>query len=540
LYSSKIIGFLLFLPGLLALINCQGVSAGPAIQQQQSGALTISNAVLNFGSVTAGRSKTLTATATNSGTASVTINSVAISTKYFSLTAPTLPISLAVGQSTPITVGFTPNAAGTFNATVSITSTASDSVTNLSLSGTGISTAGQLSLTPTSDDLGSVTVGSKQSATVTLNNVGQSDVNISQISIIGTGFQISGIASSLTLNAGQSTTFTVAFAPQAAGNSIGTVTITSDASNPTLSMPLSGTGLAAGALASNPSSLSFGNVQVGNKGTRSETVTNTSGSSVTISQIAASGSGFSLGGITAPVTLASGQGATFSVNFSPTTAASASGQVTITSNAPNSTLTIPLSGTGTATATAQLGVNPSSLGIGNVIVGTSGNASGSLTANGASVTLTGASSSNTAFVVGGISLPVTIQAGQSLPFTVTFSPLVTGTASSTLTFSSNAQPSTTTESLTGNGTPAPTHSVNLSWNASTSSGVTGYNIYRAVYAGSCGSLSKINSVLNTGTLYTDSTVADGMSYCYAATTVNSSNDESGYSNIVTNIKIPAP
>jgi len=142
--------------------------------------------------------------------------------------------------------------------------------------------------------------------------------------------------------------------------------------------------------------------------------------------------------------------------------------------------------------------------------------------------------------VSGISLPVTIQAGQRLPFNVTFSPLVTGTETATLTITSNALPSTATESLSGSGTPAPTHSVNLSWNASTSSGISGYNIYRAVYAGSCGRLSKINSVLNTGTLYTDSTVVDGTSYCYAATTVSSTNQESGYSNIVTNIQIPPP
>jgi len=80
----------------------------------------------------------------------------------------------------------------------------------------------------------------------------------------------------------------------------------------------------------------------------------------------------------------------------------------------------------------------------------------------------------------------------------------------------------------------------LSWDASTSPNISGYNIYRAVYSGSCGSYSKINAVLNTSTLYTDSTVVDGTSYCYAATAVNSSEEESGYSNIVSNVQIPAP
>jgi fibronectin type 3 domain-containing protein len=117
-------------------------------------------------------------------------------------------------------------------------------------------------------------------------------------------------------------------------------------------------------------------------------------------------------------------------------------------------------------------------------------------------------------------------------------PQVSGAASDTLTFTNNAQPATTTETLTGTATPAPTHTVNLSWNASTSSNISGYNVYRAVYTNSCGSFSKINSVLNTTTLYTDSAVMNGTSYCYATTAVNSSNEESAYSNIASKVQIP--
>jgi len=47
-------------------------------------------------------------------------------------------------------------------------------------------------------------------------------------------------------------------------------------------------------------------------------------------------------------------------------------------------------------------------------------------------------------------------------------------------------------------------------------------------------------VLTTTTLYTDSNVVDGNSYCYAATAVNTSSQESGYSNIASNVQIPAP
>lgn len=545
---SKIIASLLMLGAVSSLTGCQGLSSGSS-DPAQRGTISLTNPSLAFGSVKAGASKTVSTAATNSGSAAVTINTVAISTKYFNLTSPSLPVTIAAGQSVPLSVAFTPNAAGTFNGSVSISSTAADSVTTLALSGTGTpteTTAGQLALSPGSASFGNVTVGSSRSSAFMLTNSGGTSVAVSQVSIGGVGFQISGITAPATLNPSQSMTFSVAFAPQVTGSATGSITIASNASDPMLTIPLSGNGTTvttAGQLVLNPGNESFGNVAVGSRQSATITLTNSGGTTVNVSQASISGAGFQIGGITAPMTLNASQSMTFSVAFAPQATGSATGSVILASNASNPTLTIPLSGTGTntvTTTTAQLGVTPATLGLGNVVVGTSGTASGSLSASGGSVTVTGASSNNSVFVIGGISLPVTIPAGQSIPFTVTFSPQVSGTAGATSIFASNAQPSSTTESLTGNGLPAPTHSVNLSWAASTSANISGYNVYRAPYATSCGTFKKLNTQLNTGTLYTDSTVTDGASYCYAATTVNSSSGESAYSNIVSNLQIPAP
>jgi hypothetical protein len=186
----------------------------------------------------------------------------------------------------------------------------------------------------------------------------------------------------------------------------------------------------------------------------------------------------------------------------------------------------------------QLSVTPATLGLGSVVAGSSATASGTLTASGGSVTVTGAISNSTTFTIGGLSLPTTIAAGQSVPFSVTFSPHVAGSASATLTFTSDATPSAITEALSGTGAAASTHSVNLSWTGSSSPSISGYNVYRAAYSGTCGSFNRINTVVNTGTLYTDAAVANGGSYCYAATTLDSSNQESSYSNIVSNVQVP--
>lgn len=78
-------------------------------------------------------------------------------------------------------------------------------------------------------------------------------------------------------------------------------------------------------------------------------------------------------------------------------------------------------------------------------------------------------------------------------------------------------------------TPQQVHSVALSWNASTSP-VSGYNIYRSTLSG--GSYLRINSSLVAGLSYTDSTVVNSTTYYYVATAVDSTGTESTFSNQV--------
>jgi hypothetical protein len=89
--------------------------------------------------------------------------------------------------------------------------------------------------------------------------------------------------------------------------------------------------------------------------------------------------------------------------------------------------------------------------------------------------------------------------------------------------------------LTGSGSSS--HSVSLSWTASTSSTVVGYNIYRGTTSG--GSYTKLNSSLVTTTGYTDTTVLSGQTYYYVATAVDSTNVESADSNQAQAV-VPSP
>jgi len=287
-------------------------------------------------------------------------------------------------------------------------------------------------------------------------------------------------------------------------------------------------------LSASPSSNSFGSVQVGNSTTQSETLTNSGGSDIIVSQATVGGSGFSASGLNPPLTLTPGQSFTFGAVFAPTSTGSASGSISVVSNASNSPLTISLSGIGTAAG--QLGVSPGTLNFGSVVVGTTESMTATLNATGSSVTVSSAIVGTSEFTLGGLSFPFTLATGQSAPFTVTFTPQNSGTASDSVTFVSNATNSTLLEALTGSGTAPPQHSVDLSWSPSTSP-VVGYNVYRSTVSG--GPYTKINSSLDSTATYTDNTVQGGQTYYYIATAVDASGTESKYSNEAPAV-IPTP
>jgi hypothetical protein len=107
-------------------------------------------------------------------------------------------------------------------------------------------------------------------------------------------------------------------------------------------------------------------------------------------------------------------------------------------------------------------------------------------------------------------------------------PQSAGTATGTLAFRSNASNYTADESLTGNGGVAAQHSVTLSWAASSSAGVVGYNVYRSTASG--GPYARITSGPDGSMSYTDIAVSAGKSYFYVVTAVEGSGTESTYSN----------
>ncbi len=318
----------------------------------------------------------------------------------------------------------------------------------------------------------------------------------------------------------------------AAGGSGATVTL-SGAANATTTADSSGnftfSGLANGTYTVTPS-------HVGYTFTPSSLSVTVSGANITTGlSFTAAAQTFSISGTISPAAGGSGATVTLSGAAAATTTADGAGNYTFTGLA-NGTYAVTPSRTGyTFNPSTQLA-----------------------TVSGASVT--------------GINFTATAQVGQTFSISGTISP-TTGGSGATVTLSGAAVATTTADgagnytfSGLGNGTytvtptntgftftplsqsvivnsadvpgvnftasAQVTHSVALTWIASTTSTVTGYNVYRSTVSGT--GYAKINSspVLAPLASYTDTAVQNGTTYFYVTTAVDASSTESVYSNEV--------
>jgi hypothetical protein len=525
---------MLVVVGLVSLLGCQLFDPKDPQSLATSQVIPAPSSI-SFGNVQIGTVQTQAGAITNKGTSTITVTHIAFSGLGYSIGGVAVPSTLAAGESVRFSIHFAPTNAGSAKGNIAFST--DNGTVNVALSGTG-GAPGNLTTNSPSFSFGAVPLGAISTQTETLKNSGGEALTVNAATVSGAGFSYAGLSLPLTLAPNQASTFGIRFAPTTAGGSNGNLSLIVSGSAPPLDIALSGAGVAPATpvtpatLAASPTSLTFANVQVGQNSTQTETVTNTGGSNAQISQVATSGIGFSISGITTPVTLTPGQSASFSVTFFPQSSGNFNGGVSLTSDASNPNLNVPLSGSQAPVTQSSLTVsNPIS--VGSVFNGLSGTQTGALTAAGGNVVVSSVSlggTNPTEFSISGISFPVTVTTSQPVPFTVTFTPGATGGASATALFTSNASSSTNAATLTGTGVSPPVHTVDLSWTESASSDVVGYNIYRAAYTGACGAYTKINPSPSATTTYTDSSVADGQTYCYVTTAVDSSAVESGYSN----------
>jgi two-component sensor histidine kinase len=463
-------------------------------------------------------------TLSNTGNAALSITSLALTGTNASDFAQTnnCAASVAAGTNCTISVTFTPSASGSRTASVSITDNASGSPQTVSLSGTG--TAALVSLSPTSLAFGNQPVGTTSAAqSLTLSNTGNAALSITSLAL--TGSNASDFAQTNTCGSsvagGANCTISVTFTPSGSGSRTASVSITDNASGSPQTVSLSGTGTAA-LVSLSPTSLAFGNQSVGaTSAAQSLTLSNAGNAALSITSLALTGTNASdfAQTNTCGSSVAASANCTISVTFTPAASGSRTASVSITDNASGSPQTVSLSGTGTGTA-ALVSLSPTSLAFGNqavdmtstaqtVTLSNTGNAALSITS--LALTGTNASDFDESDTCGS-----SLAAGANCTIAVMFTPSVTGTEAASVSISDNASGSPQTVSLSGAGT----HDVILSWTASTTPGVVGYNVYRGTTSGGPYPTELNSSPIN-GTTYTDATAQAGQTYYYVVTAVAS-------------------
>src|ERR1700730_1430145 len=153
-------------------------------------------------------------------------------------------------------------------------------------------------------------------------------------------------------------------------------------------------GYATTQLAFTPTDLRFGEVVVGQTKTMVATMVNTGLTNVTVSTVQVNAGEFTASQPTLPLTLAPGQRIDVNVTFQPTQGGRAIGNIALNGAATY----LHLHGWGSGrSAGGQLTIAPAALNFGSVSVGSSGTQTGVLSATGASITISSASSSGSEY-----------------------------------------------------------------------------------------------------------------------------------------------
>jgi trimeric autotransporter adhesin len=185
----------------------------------------------------------------NPGNAALTITGISIvgsGANGFAQTS-NCGTTLAAGASCSISVTFTPSAAASYSAALSVTNNSTGSPQTVALAGAGVLPAApQAVLSPTSLSFGSLTSGTTSGVQTTrLSNPGNTALSITGISIAGANSgqfaQTNNCGTSLA--AGANCTISVAFTPAAVASYSATLSVTDNAVGSPHSVQLTGAGV---------------------------------------------------------------------------------------------------------------------------------------------------------------------------------------------------------------------------------------------------------------------------------------------------------
>lgn len=364
-----------------ATVNLTGSGAGQATVSLNApaGGLTFPDTVV--GAPASAATNQSVVTLSNSGTASLTIASIAVSPDFVidstAVTACKSSSPVVAGGTCTITTKFQPISAGAKSGAVSIAHNATGSPSTIALAGTGLATPKPAAILSTSVlDFGNVAIGlASTPQTVTLTNGGGAPLTISAIADgNATEFIRSGTCGTGVLAPGADCSIVVSLMPVSAGAKTGTVTITDDAGGVANTLQvLALTGIAKAsqlppAPALSPSQLDFGDQEINSvSSVQIVTITNSSGSDpLDVTDISVDGANASEFVIDRTVTnacavarsIVAGESCSVGVTFTPIATGSRAAGLAFATNATGSPHKLALLGTGSAAPGAPSNPTP--------------------------------------------------------------------------------------------------------------------------------------------------------------------------------------
>ncbi|MEM7083661.1 MAG: choice-of-anchor D domain-containing protein [Pseudomonadota bacterium] len=332
-----------------------------------------------IGDTIVGDTNTEVLTLTNTGDADLLVSAVTGLAAPFSVAAdtctgtPVAPMAMCM-----ITIEFAPTVEAAVMDIIEIASNDPASPLNIDVSANGTAMLlPNINVAPLAIDFApAVLLGTSETETVTVSNLGTADLNITSITVSAgsADFTIMNNCGAMLATAA-SCTVDVTYTPSAAGNAMATLSIVSDdPDTPTADVALSGSGVApAPEIDVSATALMFGSILANATATLDLTVSNTGTADLVIS-------GVTIGGADSGVfaqtndcaTVTAGGNCVVSVTFDPMMVIDATATLTIASNdADEAMLDVALTGMATPVPEPMI-VVPAGLDIGGVNAGTTG------------------------------------------------------------------------------------------------------------------------------------------------------------------------
>lgn len=300
-------------------------------------------------------SQWISATLSNTGTGSFTISNAHFNQGENFAVSSVCPATLLPNTSCQIQFQFTPTVAGSFADAFNIPTSAPQGVLAVSLIGNGVPKGiAHASVSNANITFNNIYVGTGSTSTsVLISNEGTSSFSINSLTLNGSSNFSYASNCSDTVAAGTNCQIAVYFTPISSGTFTGTLQITTDAPEGTLSVGVSGTAVTESGTAqaqANVTSISFPNIDVGYESTYVFGILNTGTAPFYVNGYSTATSSFQIEqlfyGGTCSVPLAPGGSCSYKVTFNPQAEGNLSDEVRIETTAPEGTLSVPVSGVG--------------------------------------------------------------------------------------------------------------------------------------------------------------------------------------------------